>query len=203
MLDPDRRALYTDALRPPPGYRFERAVATTYSLDLQTLLTIPLHLALFSADGTLEELVEDGVALLEALRRTTDRVTVFAQSARLLAPRQPQVLFGLLEPTVIEVAPRSATGVFHPKLWAIRFRNRATDAERLRLLVLSRTGAPQWKQKDAVAAALALIRRRPRAASPHAPAARPPHRRTRIAVQIVPSSRLRNTCRSSATLIRM
>jgi hypothetical protein len=138
MLDPDQRALYTDALRPPPGFRFQEAVATTYSLDLQTLLTMPLHLALFSAEGSAEELLEDGVALLEALRRTTDHITVYAQSARVLAPRQPQVLFGLLEPTVVEVTAPSDTGVFHPKLWMIRFRNPDAGSERVRLLVLSR-----------------------------------------------------------------
>lgn len=44
MLNPDQRRLYTDALRPPLGYRFTEAIATTYSLELQTLLTVPLHL---------------------------------------------------------------------------------------------------------------------------------------------------------------
>jgi hypothetical protein len=89
MLNPDQRRLYTDALRPPPGYRFGEAVAATYSLSLETLLTIPLHLALFSAEEPLEELLRDGVALLESLRRTTDHVTVYSQAAAVLAPARP------------------------------------------------------------------------------------------------------------------
>lgn len=138
MLDPDRRTLYTDALRPPPGFRFKEALATTYSLDLETLLTVPLHLALFSAEGDTDELLQDSVALLEALRRTTDHVTVYAQGSRLMAPSQPNVLFGLLESCVVEVDPPSKSGVFHPKLWLIRFEQPTTGSQRLRLLVLSR-----------------------------------------------------------------
>lgn len=116
MLNPDDRRLYTDALRPPQGFRFTEAVAGTYSLDLETLLTIPLHLALFSAEQPLEELLKDGVALLEALRRTTDHVTVYGQASRMIAPAHPHVLYGLLEPTVVQVMPPSDGGSFHPKL---------------------------------------------------------------------------------------
>ena len=146
MLNPDDRRLYTDALRPPPGFRFSEAVATTYSLDLETLLTIPLHLALFSAEQPLEELLRDGVALLEALRRTTDHVTVYGQAAYVHAPKHPHVLYGLLEPTVVEVTPQSDSGIFHPKLWLIRFDNPDTGSTRLRLLVLTRniTGSRCW-----------------------------------------------------------
>ena len=138
MLSPDDRRLYTDALRPPAGYRFGDAVATTYSLDLQTLLTIPLHLALFSAELPMEDLLRDGVALLEALRRTADRLTVYAQSSRISDPVIPHVLYSLLESSVIEVEAPSAAGSFHPKLWLIRFDKPDSDESRLRLLVLSR-----------------------------------------------------------------
>ncbi|MGI9189436.1 MAG: phospholipase D family protein [Longimicrobiaceae bacterium] len=138
MLNPDARRTYTDALRPPPGFRFGEAIAATYSLDLETLLTIPLHLALFSAEQPIEELLKDGVALLESLRRTIERVTVYAQSSRILAPARLHVLYGLLEPTVVEVAPPSGSGSFHPKLWLIRFDHPDTGATRFRLLVLTR-----------------------------------------------------------------
>lgn len=138
MLSPDNRRLYTDALRPPTGYRFTQAVATTYSLDLETLLTIPLHLALFSASQPVEELLKDGVGLLESLRRTTARVSVFVQGGRVLRPSRPHTLYGLLEPMVMEVAPPNPAGVFHPKLWLLRFDHPDTSEVLLRLLVLSR-----------------------------------------------------------------
>lgn len=146
MLDPEARTLYTDALRPPPGHVFREAVAATYSLDLETLLTIPLHLALFSAEEGIEELLKDGVALLEALRRTVERITIYAQASRVIAPARPHVLYGLLEPAVVEVTPPGGTGAFHPKLWLLRFDHARTGAPRLRLLVLSRnvTGDRCW-----------------------------------------------------------
>ena len=42
MLAPDNRGLLLDALRPPPGHSLDRAVATTFTLDLETALMVPL-----------------------------------------------------------------------------------------------------------------------------------------------------------------
>ena len=137
MLDPNSRSLLVDSLRPPAGYSFTVGLATTYTLDLTTLLSVPLHLALLSA-GNRKEMLQDGVALLEALRRTTDKLAVFCQQGRIGAPNLPHVLYGLLEPCVVEVnAPNG--GVFHPKLWVLRFQSQTDgDDVLLRLLVLSR-----------------------------------------------------------------
>ena len=119
MLDPNSRSLLVDSLRPPPGYVFSAGLATTYSLDLTTLLSVPLHLALRSSDDR-NAMLQDGVALLEALRRTTDKLAIFCQQGRISAPNLPHVLYGLLEASVIQVrAPQG--GVFHPKLWVLRF----------------------------------------------------------------------------------
>jgi hypothetical protein len=145
MLDPNSRSLLVDSLRPPPGYIFSAGLATTYSLDLTTLLSVPLHLALRSSDDR-NGMLQDGVALLEALRRTSDRLSIFCQQGRICAPNLPHVLYGLLESSVVEViAPHG--GVFHPKTWVLRFnRPNATDDVVLRLLVLSRnlTGDRSW-----------------------------------------------------------
>ena len=45
MLAPDSRELLLDALRPPTGCSLDRAVATTFTLDLETALTVPLAFA--------------------------------------------------------------------------------------------------------------------------------------------------------------
>src|SRR5262245_2227397 len=95
MLNPDERSLYTAALTPPPGYLFDQALATTFSLDPTTLLTVPLHLALLST-GRGEARLDNGIALLGALHRVTDRITVYAQRGRMQAPQTPHVLYGLL-----------------------------------------------------------------------------------------------------------
>lgn len=137
MLDPNSRSLLVDSLRPPPGYTFALGLATTYTLDLTTLLSIPLHLALLAADNR-NATLQDGVALLESLRRTADKLAIFCQQGRIAAPNLPHVLYGLLEPCVVEVnAPNG--GVFHPKIWVLRFQSQSdNDDVILRLLVLSR-----------------------------------------------------------------
>jgi hypothetical protein len=137
MLDPNRRSLLIDSLRPPPGYTFGSGLATTFTLDLTTLLSVPLHLALRSSDDP-NAMLQDGVALLESLRRTTGSLSIFCQQGRIGAPNLPHVLYGLLESSVIEVnAPNG--GVFHPKLWVLRFvQPENSDDVRLRLIVLSR-----------------------------------------------------------------
>ena len=137
MLDPNSRSLLVDSLRPPAGYGFSLGVATTYTLDLTTLLAVPLQLALHASPDR-KAMLQDGVALLEALRRTTDKFAVFCQQGRIGAPNLPHVLYGLMEPCVVEVnAPNG--GVFHPKLWVLRFARPGDNEDAvLRLLVLSR-----------------------------------------------------------------
>ena len=47
MLEPNSRQLLRDALRPPAGYILDRAISTTFSLDLMALLTIPVSFTFF------------------------------------------------------------------------------------------------------------------------------------------------------------
>lgn len=137
MLSPDDRALVTTLLTPPPGMVLEDAIATTYTLDPITLLTIPIHLAWMSS-GQDPHLLGDGIRLLEALRRIGDRMTVYADRGRMQAPRQAHALYSLLEPSIVEVrAP--GKGAFHPKLWILKFVEPGPDREvRMRLGILSR-----------------------------------------------------------------
>ena len=44
-LDPEQRTLYGANLQPPAGYIFDAAVATTFSLDFETALAVPVSLA--------------------------------------------------------------------------------------------------------------------------------------------------------------
>ena len=136
MLSPNARSLYTAALTPPPGMVFDEAIGTTFSMDPAVLLSVPVHLALLG--GGQGSAMNDGIAVLEAVRRLSDRITVYAQRGRLQVPSPPHVLYGLLESMVVEVlAPRG--GVFHPKLWLMRFVDPdGGDAVVLRLMVLSR-----------------------------------------------------------------
>jgi hypothetical protein len=119
MLEPNNRFLLTQAFRAPAGYQLHSGIATTYSLDLTTLLGATLHLSMFGDEGTGEEF-RNGIALLEALRRTSARLTVYCQTGQIAVPRMAHVLYGLLEPMVAPViAPLG--GVFHTKLIILRF----------------------------------------------------------------------------------
>jgi hypothetical protein len=135
MLNPDARSLYTGAVTPPPGYVFDQALATTFSLDPGTLLSLPTHIAL--AQSASENNV-DPITLLESLRRLSDRFSVYVDHKSIKPPTGSNVLYGLLESMVIPVkAPRG--GAFHPKIWVLRFVQPESDEPPLiRLLILSR-----------------------------------------------------------------
>ena len=136
MLSPNSRSLYTAALTPPPGMVFDEAVGTTFSMDPAVLLSVPVHLALLSGDRGNK--LKDGIAVLEAVRRLAERITVFAQRGRLQIPEPPNILYGLLEKMVVEVTAPGG-GVFHPKLWVLRFVNPDNEGQViLRLMILSR-----------------------------------------------------------------
>lgn len=136
MLDPTARHLYIDALRPPEKYRLDRAIGTTFSLNLLTLLTVPLSLAMFEC-GQVDQALQDPLELLEALRRTADKISVFCQRGQISIPPSEQLLYSHLEPIVIEVALQRKAAVFHPKIWLLRFVS-SDESVRYRLLCLSR-----------------------------------------------------------------
>ena len=136
MLNPNSRSLYTSALTPPPGMIFDEAIATTFSMDPALLLEAPVYLALMAADGQTDP---DPLAVLEAIRRYAKRITVYVQRGRIQVPRiaKPTPLFGFLEEMVVEVTATGG-GVFHPKVWAIRFVSPDQSSSMYRLVVLTR-----------------------------------------------------------------
>lgn len=145
MLGTRERTLLLESLRPPPGYHLRRAVGTSYTLDLIALLTAPLAFTFFDAHDEDGAPVTDPVALLEALRRHAENVTLFCQAGAIAVPKPEQTLLAYLEGSVVEVQPPRAEGVFHPKLWMLNFE--ADDAPAVyRVLCLSRnlTFARSW-----------------------------------------------------------
>ena len=141
MLEPYDRRLLLEGLRPPAGYRLHRAIGTTFSLDLLTLLTIPLVFTLFDWQDSDGQPTKDPIALLDALRHHADRISIFCQSGQIMVPTAQQTLYGYLEDSVIEVNARNPHGVFHPKVWVLRFEpheEASGDPILYRLLVLSR-----------------------------------------------------------------
>jgi hypothetical protein len=137
-LDPEARVLYGESLAPPSGFMFDAAVATTFSLDFETVLAAPVSLALFAAENR-DEILAQPLALLEGVERIAGRLAVYSEIGRIHAQTQPQSrLCGLLERMLIEVAaPRG--GAFHPKIWILRYKPQGGGPlTKMRVLVLSR-----------------------------------------------------------------
>src|SRR3954469_802478 len=123
MPDAHDRRLLLDALRPPEGYTLDEGVGTTFSLDLLALLTAPLGFTMLELqDSRPGEIGEaDALLLLKTIRQYADRLTVFCQAGRIIAPRGQGRLLANLEQSVVEVTSPTDGGVFHPKVWALRY----------------------------------------------------------------------------------
>ncbi len=138
MLEPQDRRHLLEMLRPPPGYRLDCGLGTTYSLDLLSLLMAPAACALL---GWQEERRDprqvDPVLLMEVMRRFARRLTVFCQAGRISVPRAHQLLYHYLESSVVEVLAPHPGRAFHPKVWALRYVGSGGEV-RYRLLCLSR-----------------------------------------------------------------
>ena len=119
MLSPDSRTVAFDLLRPPSGYTLDLAVLTTYTLDLEALLALPLSVV-SEAEGGLEELLADPLLLLESLRRAGERIQLFVDQSGIAVPRLPRELYSMLESSVHPVRAPGG-GIFHPKVWVARF----------------------------------------------------------------------------------
>ena len=110
-------------------------MAATYSLDLNTLLSIPI--ALFYAQ-TLEGIGSgERIQLLEAIKRCPDVLRVYHQQGRISVPKKHNRLYGLLESCVIGIPPKGVFSSFHPKVWVLRY-EAEEESIRYRVIVLSR-----------------------------------------------------------------
>jgi hypothetical protein len=139
MLEPLNRRHLLESLRPPAGYDLDQAIGTTFSLDLMTLLTVPLAFALCDIEDDDGKPLQDPLALLEAIRRYSDRTHIFCQAGGICLPRGNKLFLSHLESVVHEVTAPKNGGIFHPKVWVLRFASPYEDDPLIyRVLVLSR-----------------------------------------------------------------
>ncbi|MDB4777835.1 phospholipase D family protein [bacterium] len=132
----NNRLDYGKMLIPPSGYRLARAVAATYTLDLNTLLSIPV--ALFFSQTLEGNFEAERVQLLEAIQRCPEYVKVYHQKGKIHVPKKHNKLYGLLEPCVAGILPKDAFTSFHPKVWVLQYKNVLDETVRYRVIVLSR-----------------------------------------------------------------
>ena len=140
MFEPGQRRLLHDTLRPPEGYRFDCAVGTTFTLDLLALLSVPLAFTFRDPEDGEGQLASDPLALLESARRHASRTVLFCHGGQTSVPRPGQPALAFLEQSVVTALPPSrngAQGVFHPKIWALRYQSEGMPT-RYRLVCQSR-----------------------------------------------------------------
>jgi hypothetical protein len=137
MLDPNDRRLLLESLRPPEGFQLDYAVATTFSLDLIALLTAHVAFTFHDWEHQDGRPVVDPLVLLESLSSHASKLAVFCQADRISVPQEAHGLFGFLEDRVFPVEAPNPAGLFHPKVWVLRYAG-GESAVRYRLLVTSR-----------------------------------------------------------------
>lgn len=137
MLHPYDRRLLSESLRPPENFSLDCAIGTTFSLDLYTLLTAPLAFTFFALAQEEGQEFADRMAMLTTMQTYADRISIFCQAGQIALPAQYQSLYPYLEDMIIEVNAQHPTGLFHPKIWLLRY-TASDDSIFYRMLCLSR-----------------------------------------------------------------
>lgn len=143
MFRPDSnqdRTDYSSILMPPDGYRLDRAVGTTYSLDLEALTAVAICLGL--SEETDSKLMQNPIGMLNALQKVSDKIVLFCEAGQIKVPTKPTALSILLEKMIVEVAlPKDRQlgryPSFHPKTWVLAYVNAEGD-KKYRFVVMSR-----------------------------------------------------------------
>ena len=131
---------YSSMLMPPEGYRLDKAVGTTYSLDLEALTAVVICLGL--SEETDNKLMKSPISMLNALHKVSDKLVIFCEAGQIKVPSKPSALSVLLENMVVEMAlPKDreigSYPAFHPKTWVLSYVNGDGD-KKYRFVVMSR-----------------------------------------------------------------
>lgn len=134
------RINYGEVLMPPVGYKLERAIGTTYSLDLETLTAVSIALGLI--EDTDSELINNPISMLSALQKISDRIVVFCEAGQIKLPSKPNPLCLTLEKMVVPVSVPFDKKInrfptFHPKTWLLEYSNEDGEKQ-YRFVVMSR-----------------------------------------------------------------
>jgi hypothetical protein len=134
------RLNYGSILTPPEGYQLEKAIGTTYSLDLEALTSIAITLGL--AEDTDSDLMKNPISMLHALQKISDKILIFCEAGQIKIPHTPSTLCLLLEKMIIPVALPKKNKMnhypaFHPKTWILQYSNSQGESV-YRYVVLSR-----------------------------------------------------------------
>lgn len=117
-------------------YELEHAVCLTYSLDMEALLGIPLCLGMRGEMTSSQR--SNPLYVLEAIRRTGKKLSVFCNAGCIKVPKSESRLFALMEDCIHEVRMPNFKYNFHPKIWVVQYRNTVDNRTLIKVIVMSR-----------------------------------------------------------------
>lgn len=139
VLEKSNRLDYGLSLAPDEGWTTSWAIGTTYSLDLNVLLNIPLalfHGKYLSENSDVNNLRSD---MLDALNKVKDRMFIFVHENNIHAKCKFSTLIGFIDQSIWPFKVETAYLNFHPKLWLVRYeKNNDKQTYKYRLIVMSR-----------------------------------------------------------------
>ena len=145
ILSHNNRIDYGKALMPEEGWETSWAIGTTYSLDLEVLLSVPLALfhARYLTGGTTESNLRTD--MLDALDKVRRRMFVFVHENNIHANCKYTMLMGFLDQNIWNISLDSPGKNFHPKVWLVRYERKSDNKAstqgynyKYRLIVMSR-----------------------------------------------------------------
>lgn len=136
MLYPKKDRLdYGEQLMPPEGYVFKFAIGTSYSLDLEALMILPV--ALFYSQQLDENAENIRYDMLDAITKSAGKVILYCQKGKIHVPKEYHYLLAYVENAIEEVSVNHKAQSFHPKVWILRYESEDKPV-RYRILVTSR-----------------------------------------------------------------
>ena len=117
-------------------FELEQAVCLTYSLDMEALLGIPLCLGMRGEMTSGQR--NNPLYVLEAIRRTRKKLSVFCNVGCIKVPKNESRLFALMEDCIHEVRMPNFKYNFHPKIWVLQYHNTDEDRTLIKVIVMSR-----------------------------------------------------------------
>ena len=123
-----------------PGYKVDFAVGSTYSLNLDTFISLPFSLGFLEEP---DEVMKKSVPyIFSALRLCSDRLAVFCNYADIKVPAQTRkVYYALMEGSVFPVnagGKRKQIVNFHPKVWVVKQTGIHGEGSIIRVIIMSR-----------------------------------------------------------------
>ena len=139
VLEHTNRIDYGRILMPDEGWQTSWAIGTTFSLDLEVLMGIPLalfHGKYLSETTHLSNLRTD---MLDALDKVREKLFVFVHENNISAKCAYSMLMGFLDQNIWNIKLDSPNQNFHPKVWLIRYENTLDpQGYKYKLIVMSR-----------------------------------------------------------------